>query len=262
MRIEERVSDLRVLFPRTDDALLAQLIRRCDALGLDPAARHIIPLQGALVVTIDGMRQIASMSGQYLGQTPAQWCGDDGVWVDAWLNSTPPAAARVGVLRHGFAQPLVATVMFREFNAGGNVWRQKPAHMIAKVAESHALRRAFPEHCAGLYTDDEMAASAPRPAPAPAPVRVDLPRASLAGDELMPRREVEAVLIAFARIAVTRDQVAEHLGHDAGTMTRDEYQGLIALGQAMGRGLTWEQALEDLHGGEDVVEEDPQPIEE
>ena len=78
----------------------------------------------------------------------------------------------------------------------------------------------------------------------------------------MPRREVEAVLIAFARIAVTRDQVAEHLGHDAGTMTRDEYQGIIALGQAMRRGLTWEQALEDLHGGEDIAEEEPQPIEE
>ena len=260
MRIEERICDLRVLFPRTDDALLAQLIRRCDALGLDPAARHIIPLQGALVVTIDGMRQIASMSGQYLGQTPVQWCGEDGVWVDAWLSSTPPAAARVGVLRQGFAQPLVATVMFREFNAGGNVWRQKPAHMIAKVAESHALRRAFPEHCAGLYTDDEMAASAPRPAAAPAPVAA--PLAAAAGDDLMPRREVEAVLIAFARIAVSRDQVAEHLGHDASTMTRDEYHGLIALGQAMGRGLTWEQALEDLHGGDDVVEEEPQPIEE
>ena len=233
----------------------------CQRTGLDPFTRQIYAISRAgkmtIMISIDGMRLQAQRSGRYRGQTPAQWCGEDGVWVDVWLSDRPPAAARVGVLHADFAQPLMAVARWKSYAQRSSTWQQMPDVMLAKCAESLALRRAFPAELSGLYTREEMGHGERAEV-----IPIVRETVEMSGDDLMPRREVEAVLIALARIAVTRDQVAEHLGHDAGTMTRDEYQGIIALGQAMRRGLTWEQALEDLHGGEDVAEEDPQHIEE
>lgn len=114
---------------------------------------------------IDGYRTIAERSGQYAGPVSTEWCGPDGQWVDVWLSTTPPAAARVGVLRRGFANPIYGVAIFAEFVAtkgqGDNKeptgqWKTMPAHMIAKCAEALAIRKAFPDDIAGVYTDDEM----------------------------------------------------------------------------------------------------------
>jgi hypothetical protein len=99
---------------------------------------------------------VAERTGQYRGQTAPQWCGQDGEWRDVWLSSEPPAAARVGVWREGFREPLVRSANFRSYAQQSPLWRNMPEVMLLKCAEALALRAAFPNQLGGVYTTDEM----------------------------------------------------------------------------------------------------------
>jgi len=113
-------------------------------------------------VTIDGFRLVAERTGKYAGQIGPEWCGTDGVWRDVWLEDKAPSAARIGVLRHDFTQPVYSVALYREYsqtNKEGqpnSMWKKYPSVMLAKCAESLALRRAFPRELSGLYTREEM----------------------------------------------------------------------------------------------------------
>lgn len=108
--------------------------------------------------TIDGLRLICERTGEYEGMTKPEWCGADGVWHDVWLKATPPAAARVGVYRRGFREPLVMTALWAAyFAAKSPMWAKMGPQMLAKCAEALARRAAFPANLSGLYTLDEMA---------------------------------------------------------------------------------------------------------
>lgn len=113
-------------------------------------------------IKIDGQRAKAEETGKYRGQTEPQWCGRDGVWVDVWLSNEPPAAARIGVYRSDFDKPIYAVARWASYAAtyaDGNpkaMWKKMPDVMLAKCAESLALRKAFPQILGGIYTDVEM----------------------------------------------------------------------------------------------------------
>jgi len=49
-----------------------------------------------------------------------------------------------------------AMVYFDEYNTGKNNWAKMPRTMIAKVAEMHALRMAFPEELSQVYVEEEF----------------------------------------------------------------------------------------------------------
>jgi phage recombination protein Bet len=158
----------------TDDEL-ALFIGQCKRTGLDPFSRQIYMIERRFKgrdgnwqrkmetqTSIDGFRLISSRTGKYAGQLGPFWCGEDGQWVDVWLQEKPPAAAKVGILRSDFQEPVWGIAIYREYvqtDAGGNpnyMWRKMPANQLAKCAESLGHRKAFPNELSGLYTSEEM----------------------------------------------------------------------------------------------------------
>lgn len=114
---------------------------------LDPFAKQIWAVKygnnpAAIFCGRDGFLAIAHRSGKFDGmESGTRKDGDDLI---GWCR----------VYRKDMSRPFEVEVSLSEYSTGKNLWLTKPKTMIVKVAESHALRRAF--GISGLYAPEEI----------------------------------------------------------------------------------------------------------
>ncbi len=161
-KINTSQGEKMVLAPRAVVEAFAQTVQRT---GLDPIARQIYCIERggkySISVGIDGARLVAQRTGQYAGQRPIEWTADGKEWVDVWLDKEPPRAARCGVMRTNFTEPLYAVATwdgYAPYFSGklSQMWDKHGPLMLGKCAEMLALRKAFPMELSGLYVPEEM----------------------------------------------------------------------------------------------------------
>jgi phage recombination protein Bet len=171
----------RVHFGHLSDDQFRLFIEECNRRGLDPFCKQVVARveedwrtgeeRVCTITTVGAFILLAQRTGQFEGLTPVQWCGEDGVWKELWPDGVQPFAARQGVYRKGFREPVWGTVYWKERApywptpgaAAGEpatvldkFWEDQPRHMIGKCARVEAIRQAFGEELAGMHTFDEM----------------------------------------------------------------------------------------------------------
>ncbi len=148
----------------TDDEL-ALFIMQCKRTGLDPFSRQVHAVKRydstlrrevmTIQTGIDGYRLIAERTGVYAGN-------DDPVYDREDANHPGKATVTVWKLVSGQRVPFTRSARWAEFvqtKRDGEVtrfWAKMPYLMLGKVAEALALRAAFPQELAGVYTHEEM----------------------------------------------------------------------------------------------------------
>lgn len=133
---------------------LKLFLYQCERTGLDPLTKQIYFQKRAgrvvIITSIDGYRLVAARTGQHAGT-------DDAV-LD---NEKEPNKASVTVYRmiNGVKSAFTASARWSEYcppKGQDHMWIKMPCTMLSKVAESLALRKAFPNDLGGVYTKEEM----------------------------------------------------------------------------------------------------------
>lgn len=146
------------------DLELDLFFHACKRTGLDPLMKQIYAIKRwnsqerretmAFQTGIDGYRLIADRTGCYAGSSDAEYLE----------GPIGPILARVTVTKlvNGMPCQFTASARWDEYvqktkeGQPTSMWQKMPYLMLAKCAESLALRKAFPAELSGLYTHEEM----------------------------------------------------------------------------------------------------------
>jgi phage recombination protein Bet len=154
------------------DNELKLFLYQAKRMGLDPLARQIYAIKRgpkmSIQVSIDGFRLIADRSGKYAPGRAATF--------EEKGNQIVSATAYVNKLVAGSWHEVSATAYWSEYAQQSPMWQKMPRTMIAKCAESLALRKAFPAELSGVYSDSEMEqADTPHAVESPAQIHLAAP---------------------------------------------------------------------------------------
>jgi phage recombination protein Bet len=161
---EERALIASQIAPGFSDSEVALFVAIAQKSGLDPfgpepeiwaVPRNQKQPNGQYIkkmviqVSMAGLRKRAQNTGLYGGQLGPYWCNEKGEWSDIWLGSGNPTAAKVGVIRLDWKEPLWAIAKWSSYaqyrdSKPDRMWGTAGDLMIALAAERLALRKAFP----------------------------------------------------------------------------------------------------------------------
>lgn len=200
--------------PEASDDQINYFLRVCEA-------RNVEPFSGLLYMqrrqskgkwkcsvqpTVDGSRASAARTDQYAGSDEPEFDSED---------AEHPKWCKVTVYRmqRGMRCAYTAKCRWREFvpQAPNDFqWRGKPYHMLAKVTEVQALRKAFPESVSAAGEDDheDIAETAPVVTPERAGLAVQWQKAVQA---FAPFKKSEADMLAHLKIAKKEDATEDHM---------------------------------------------------
>lgn len=158
-----------VIPPNTPPAQIKIFANVCENLQLNPFTKEIylVGYKGkySVITSINGFRKIASRTGQYAGSDDPKYDlqsnGSYKTAMDLQKEGKKPTTCTVTVYRiiGGQRCPFTHTVVFKEFEgAQYSMWPKMPFQMIAKVAESFSLRKAFGGEFQGIFSEEEIPA--------------------------------------------------------------------------------------------------------
>jgi len=142
----------------------------CKHKKLDPFSRQIYPVfrntkqkdgskiqQMTIQTGIDGFRLIADRTGRYCaGREPSFQYDKNGQLVSA--TSYIKKQTQDGTWHEVSGVAFYAEYAQKNYDGTPTkFWQQMPHVMLAKCAETIALRKGFPEDLSGIYTNEEMA---------------------------------------------------------------------------------------------------------
>lgn len=136
----------------------------CKKTGLDPFMKQIYAVkrngkdgtQMTIQTSIDGYRLIAERTGRYCPGRESTYSYEDGKVV--YATSYVKKQTLDGTWHEVGASAYYSEYAPEPYSNGkmNPFWQNKPHIMLAKCAEALALRKAFPNELAGIYSDDEM----------------------------------------------------------------------------------------------------------
>ena len=191
-----------------NDAQLALFLEVCRSRNLDPFTKQVYYTPQGIIVSIDGFRAIAERTGCY-APGPTRYEYDEN-------KALVAAYVTVRKLVAGTWFDVEESAFYEEYRGSSPIWKSKPRVMLAKCAESRALRRAFSSDLSGVYSAEELdqAQRDERPVEVTVLPAVDAGRDySIASEAIRNATDLDALktvatMIQAAKSRMTADEVA------------------------------------------------------